>query len=356
MLEENIVILGLNHKSASLHLRESVSFSASRLQDALKRLLVLDAVNECLILSTCNRVEIYAAVKGLPEAKEQMIRFLEGYHGLNVESDLRESMYFYTGVKAIEHLFSVASGLDSMVIGETQILGQVKAAYKVAYNARAAKSLLNMLFQSSFRVAKKIRSSTNISEGVLSLSSAAVDLGKKIFGGLSNAVAMVIGTGEVGELTVRKLISSGARSIIVSNRNYSKALKLASLLPLEAIKLYDIEEKLMNTDIVIVSTCAPHYIIKDELIERIMLRRKDRPILLIDLSVPRNVDPRVSRLKNAFLYNIDGLNSFANTNLKEKVMELNLYQSLVKDETRNFCLYLENYAVKTQNISLEISK
>ena len=273
----NIVIIGLNHKTAPLELREKLAFSERELREALDKLLQLKHIQEGLILSTCNRVEIYAVVNEREKGVLDLKQFLEDYHRVKCE-EIEEHLYTYSQPKAISHLFQVAVSLDSMVVGETQILGQVKAAYSRALENGSTGKILNALFQKSFRVAKDIRTNTNIARSAVSISSVAVELANKIFGDISGKTVMIVGAGKMSEQAVDYLASSGASSILVANRTFSRAEEVAKKFRGRAVKFDRFLEEIVFSDIVISSTGAPHYVILKNDMLKTMSARRHRPI------------------------------------------------------------------------------
>src|SRR3989338_1306537 len=263
----NLIILGVNHKTAPVEIREKLAFSEKHFEETFNALHDYPELKEKVILSTCNRVEIYARVGNIDDGIKRLKDFIYRYHNIN-KGELEKFFYTYFTEDAVEHLFKVSSSLDSMVIGEPQILGQVKDAYTLAKECRATGLILNQLFEKAFSVAKKVRNETRIAESAVSVSYAAVELAKKIFGDIDGKVIMIIGVGEMSELAAKHLISSGAMGILVSNRTFDR-----------------IEDELVRTDIVISSTGAPHFIIKKDMVERVIHKRRNKPIFFIDIAV-----------------------------------------------------------------------
>lgn len=296
-------------------------------------------------MSTCNRVEIYAASEETITATSARIRrFLSEYHQI-AENDFANVLYMHHSMGAVKHLFRVASSLDSMVVGEAQILGQIKESYEIAKETGFTGVILNTLFQRAFNVAKQVRSSTDIGEGVVSISSVAVDLAKKIFGELNERAVMVIGAGPMSELTLQSLVKNGTRSVVVSNRHYEKAQQLAEACQGEAVRFDDAFQRMSDIDIVISSTGAPQCIISKEDIKEVLRKRRNRPILLIDIAVPRDIDPQVNQLDNVYLYDIDDLQKVANENLMKRQQELQKCNQIIETEQQDFLKWYSNLAV-----------
>src|SRR5689334_15551696 len=326
-----LVVIGLSHHSAPVTLRERFAFAEARIPAALQLLRDSGAADEAVILSTCNRVEIYAATPLEPsKAFVAMRDFLANCH--DYRDPLTDELYCLNEPQSIHHLFKVACGLDSMVLGETEILGQLKKAYDTALQAGHTGVRLNKAFQRAFNVAKQVRTNTNIQRGSVSVGSVAVELAEKIFNTLSERDVMIIGAGDTGEKTARALLSRGARSIIVSNRSYDKALALAGELQGRAVQFSDWDAEFANIDIVISSTAAPHYILNRAKLEPLMRLRRNRPLLLIDIAVPRDIEPEVNFLENVFLYNIDDLQSMAADYLKQRQEEVTRCEQIIRDK------------------------
>ena len=316
-----LIVLGLSHRSSPVAIRERFAFADARVPAALQLLRDSGTASEAVILSTCNRVEIYAFVSAEPrEAFAALRQFLLDCH--NYRDPLTDEIYGLTEPQSIQHLFKVACGLDSMVLGETEILGQLKKAYDLALQHGHTGGRLNKAFQKAFNVAKQIRTETNIQRGSISVGSVAVELAEKIFNTLAEREVMIIGAGDTGEKTARALLSRGARGIIVSNRSYDKAAALAAELGGRAVLFDYWSEEFQRIDIVISSTTAPHYILDRPKLEPLMKLRRNRPLLLIDIAVPRDIEPEVNLMENVFLYNIDDLQTIADDYLKQRKEEI----------------------------------
>lgn len=326
-----IVVIGLSHHSSPVALRERFAFAEARVPAALQLLRDCGAAEEAVILSTCNRVEIYAASSlEFRQACAALKEFLVTCH--DYRDSLTDEIYMLNEPQSVQHLFKVACGLDSMVLGETEILGQLKKAYDLALRHAHTGSRLNKVFQKAFNVAKHIRTETNIQRGSISVGSVAVELAEKIFSTLSEREVLVIGAGDTSEKTARALLSRGARSIIVSNRSHEKALALAADLRGRAVLFEDWAKEFPKIDIVISSTSAPHYILDRAKLEPLMKLRRNRPLLLIDIAVPRDVDPAVNFMENVFLYNIDDLQTIADDYLKQRKEEMVRCEEIIREK------------------------
>lgn len=336
-----IFVVGLNHNTADVEVREKVAFNGSRLEEGLRRFRELPDVEEAVILSTCNRVELYANVKDSTKASESIKAFLSDFHDIN-RSLLDKALYIYDDINAIKHIFRVASSLDSMVVGEPQILGQLKEAFEFALEKKTTGILLNRLMKKAISVAKKVRRDTRIAENAVSISFAAVELAKKIFTDLSEKVFMLLGAGEMAELAARHLMSNGVKEVIVANRSYNRACELAREFNGKPVKLDDFLREMAHSDIVICSTGAPQYILLKEQMQRVMKERKQRPVFLIDISVPRNIDPKINDLDNVYLYNIDDLQGIVDANMFERKKEAEKAEKIIEEEIEPFLKWLSS--------------
>jgi glutamyl-tRNA reductase len=331
----DLVLIGLNHRTAGVEKRERAALPATEVPGALADLTARPGIQEALILSTCNRVEIVSRVDETSSAFGVLESFLAEVSGLP-QTELADSLYRYAGNLAVQHVFRVASSLDSMILGEPQILGQVKSAYGLAVEAGSSGTVLNNLFQAAFRVAKRVRSETSIGEYSVSVSSAAVELARKILGNLGSKVILIVGAGKMGEGTVRHLADGGAGSIFVTNRSAEAAGELAERFHGTAVPFDQLRYWLAHSDIIIVSTAAPNVIIDRGMVASAMHIRRNRPIVFIDMSVPRNVDPAVSDIDNAFCYDIDDLGAVVEANLEERRGAAAVAEKLVHQETEAF--------------------
>jgi glutamyl-tRNA reductase len=329
----NVVVIGLSHHSSPVELRERFAFAESKIPDALKSLRESGIASEAVILSTCNRVEIYAATPLEPAIVfAELKQFLKTAHAF--ENPLGEEIYTLAEPQSLQHLFKVASGLDSMVLGETEILGQLKTAYELARQHQHTGAKLNKAFQRAFNVAKHIRTHTNIQRGSVSVSSVAVELAEKIFSSLAEREVLVIGAGEMSEKTARALLSRGARSIIVASRSHERAQILAQEFGGRAVQFDDWAAEFEKIDIAISSTSAPHHLLDRAKLEPLMKARKHRPLLLIDIAVPRDIAPEVNFLENVYLYNIDDLQSIADDYLKLRKEEIARCEEIIADKVK----------------------
>lgn len=339
-----IIGAGLSHKTAPVEIREKLSISQSKLPEALAMLLSKSSISEAVILSTCNRTEIYAVADDIEQGKQDIIDFLSEYHQFDREAFLN-SLYFLTEEQVVRHLFRVASSLDSMVIGEAQILGQVKEAYNTAYENKATSLVLNRLFRHAVECGKRVRTETAIGESPVSVSYAAVQLAKNVFETLENRAVMVVGAGKMSILTIKHLISNGANPIMVTNRTFEKAEEIACEFNGVAVPFEEKFEKMVQADIVISSTGAQDYVITAEDVRNIMRKRKGRPLFFIDIAVPRDVDPKASEIENVFVYDIDDLKHVVDENLKERKKEAEKAEKIVEEEVSEFLSWLASLDV-----------
>jgi glutamyl-tRNA reductase len=345
-----ILVLGLNHKSAPLHIREKVAFPENEIAAPLRTINEISGIRENLVVSTCNRVEILLAAESGKSA-EKVKDFLAEHHGLE-RDELDPHLYLHRGGEAVRHLFRVASSLDSLVVGEPQILGQVKDAYGYAQEAGTVGMVLHRLLKKTFSVAKNVRTQTGIARSAVSISYAAVELARKIFGETEGRTAMIIGAGEMGELALRHLVNSGIKEILVANRTFEKAVDLAKEFGGSAVKYEDLLDYLLVTDIVISSTGAPHVIIHGEDVRKLMSRRKYQPMFFIDIAVPRDIDAAVNEIDNAYLYNVDDLQAVVNTNIKERGKEAEKAEGIIMGEVGIFRKWLNSLQVVPTIVSL----
>ena len=336
----NVICLGVSHRTASVELREKFAVADSDLELAAGELGVMDGISESVIVSTCNRVELYAATDDSGRGFASLGSFL-GCRAAEHHYDAH-IFYQYDSPHSIRHLFRVVSGLESMVLGETEILGQVKKAYGIAAASGATARHLNKLFQRAFNVAKEVRTRTNITRGPVSVGSVAVDLAEKIFGRLSTCRAMILGAGETSELTARALMSRGAHGIFVSNRSFERALVLAEETRGEAIGFEQWHERFDDIDILISSTSAPHMIVTPEKLGHAMRKRGNRPVFVIDLAVPRDVDPAVNNLDGVYLYDLDALRDIAAQSMSVRLRELTECERLIERHVGEFSGWLAN--------------
>jgi glutamyl-tRNA reductase len=331
----NILVIGLNHKTAPIEIREKIAFDGAKLGEAIDILKDFPDVKENIILSTCNRVEVYANVKDTPSGTESIKKFIADFHGVNREL-LDKALYVYSGREAITHIFRVTSSLDSMVVGEPQILGQIKDAFDFALKKKSSSILLNKVMKKAISIAKRTRTETKIGESAVSISFAAVELAKKIFEDLPTKSFMLIGAGEMAELAARHLINNGVKDVLVTNRTYERAEELAREFNGKAVEFDKFLQGLVHTDIVICSTGAPNYILIKEQMHKIMRQRKNKPMFIIDISVPRNIDPEINDIDNVYLYDIDDLQGVVVTNIQERGKEAEKAERIVNEEVESF--------------------
>lgn len=326
-----IVLIGLSHHSSPVAVRERFAFEEARIPAAIRSLREQGIADEAVILSTCNRVEIYAATSLEPAAAfAELKRFLATRH--DCRDSLTHELYTLGEPQSVAHLFRVACGLDSMVLGETEILGQLKRAYEMAFQHGHTGRRLNKTFQRAFNVAKHIRTETSIQRGSISVASVAVELAEKIFASLKDRRVMVIGAGETGEKTARALVSRGAGSIVVVNRSHDRAVALAGELGGRAAPFEDWLKEFEQIDIAISGTSATQPILDRAKLEPLMKLRKNRPLLLIDIAVPRDIDPEVNLMSNVYLFNIDDLQAVANDHLQQRKEEVARCEAIIQEK------------------------
>lgn len=331
----NIFVVGLNHKTADIDVREKLAFNGQKLEDGLMRLKTLSEIKEAVILSTCNRVEMYTNVKDTVKAYESIKDFISEFHGLD-RGSLEKSLYAYENLAAVKHVFRVASSLDSMVVGEPQILGQIKDAFEFALRKKTTGILLNKLMKKAISVAKRIRTETKIAENAVSISFAAVELAKKIFTDLSTKSVMLLGAGEMAELAAKHLMSSGVKEVLVANRTYETGCSLAKEFNGRAVKFENFVHEIANTDIVICSTGASKYVLLKEQMHYVMKERKHKPVFIIDISVPRNIDPEINNIDNVYLYDVDDIQGVVDSNVQGRQKEAEKAEAIITDEIETF--------------------
>ncbi|MBD5772744.1 glutamyl-tRNA reductase [Marinomonas colpomeniae] len=311
-----LITVGVNHKTAPVAIRERVAFAPEKMIDALSSLVSSKKANEAVIVSTCNRTEIYCAVEDINKAND-VVAWLSQYHGVDL-ADLQQYCYTHCDDDSVRHIMRVASGLDSLILGEPQILGQVKSAYAVSQEGECLGSELQSLFQRTFSVAKRVRTDTAIGENPVSIAFAAVSLAQRIFADIRDSTALLIGAGQTIELVAKHLKENGIKRIIVANRTLARAEALANELNAEAIMLGEIGDFLSQADIVISSTASQLPIIGKGMVERATSQRRHSPMLLIDIAVPRDIEPEVEEVKDAYLYTVDDLHSVIEENVRAR--------------------------------------
>jgi glutamyl-tRNA reductase len=333
----SIVLVGVNHKTAPVEVRELLAFSDAACADGLRTLVDGDLVSEGLIVSTCNRVEILSSINSdrLEQGAQRIADFLDTTRNLP-PGFLEKHLYSHTNDEAVRHLFRVASSLDSMVVGEPQVLGQVRHAYSLAVEAGTAGRVLNRLVHHTFRVAKRIRTETGIAASAVSISYMAVELGKKIFDTLKGRTVLLVGAGEMAELSARHLVTAGVSRVLISNRTASAAERLATVFGGETVPFEKLGEALHEADVVICSTGASSFVIDEPMVRGSRERRRNRPICMIDISVPRNIDPAVGKVANTFVFDIDDLESVISSNIREREREAESAELIVQSEVMQF--------------------
>ena len=336
----NIAILSINHQKAPVAIREKVAFAQGELVPAISALLTFKEIKGCVIFSTCNRSEIYVSHDS-KNIRDVLIKFLASSHGIDYLS-LQEYVSYYEANEAVQHICNVACGLESLVLGEPQIFGQLKDAYQLSKNEKALDKILEKLFQHVFKTAKKVRTDTNIGSSPVSVAYCAVKLSEKIFTNLSNQTVLLIGAGEMIELSAQHLSKRGIKKMIFANRTIENAQPIAIKYEAEAISLKSLSENLHRADIVISSTAAPIPIIGKGLIETVLHQRKHKPMLLIDLAIPRDIEPEANQLEDIFLYSVDDLQQIANSNLEERLKEKVLAKEIINEKSVDFIEWANN--------------
>lgn len=340
----HILTVGLNYKTAPVAVRERFAFSPSSLPVALKALRHTKSILECVIVSTCNRMEIYVVCDQLHTGRYYTKTFLEQWFHIDKETFV-DHLYFLEGDDAVKHLFEVACGLDSMVLGETQILGQVREAMEVAQTTGTTGTLLNKVFRQALTVGKKAHRETEIGQNAVSVSYAAVELGKKIFSDFSGKTVLILGAGKMGELTAKHLQANGAVEVLVVNRTPERAKQLASRFSGEVYTFEALEQALARADVVISSTGAEQTVLTAEQVSRVMTKRPNRSLFLIDIAVPRDIEPSVKDTENVFLHDIDDLQNIVSSNMKERLREAEKVREFIAVELTEFSQWLQTLGV-----------
>ena len=347
----DIILLGLNHKTAPVELRECLAFSGEQIATALDDFSNYPHLSEMVLISTCNRVEILMTSSDRLLAIQTAKQYISEIKQLPV-SEFEKALYIHTGEDAMRHVFRVASSLDSMVVGEPQILGQMKDAYLTATRKNTSGVILNRLFHKTFFVAKRVRSETGIGDHAVSISYAAIELGRKIFGSLEDKKVLLIGAGEMAELAVEHLIRNRSGDVFVANRTFERGMELAKRFKGKAIRLEEVSESLEEVDIVISSTGAPGFILTRDQIKSAMRVRKNRPIFFIDIAVPRDIDPEINRLSNAYVYDIDDLKNVIDENIEDRNREAVKGERIVDEAVIQFRKWYESLGVVPTIVSL----
>ncbi len=331
----SLVVVGINHRTAPVEVRERVVFEPSRIPEALRELRSLPEVRESVIVSTCNRTELYCVSES---AGQELGEWLQRYHQLG--ASIHHCLYKLDDMKAVTHAFSVASGLDSLVLGEPQILGQLKDAYRTAQEAGTTGPVLNRLFQAAFSVAKRVRTETQIGANAVSVASAAVSMAKNVFSSFDNRTALMVGAGETIALAARHLHADGLRRMIVANRSIDRARELAAEFQGFAISLDEIPSHLRDADIVVASTASPNAIITRAMAVDALRARKRRPIFMVDIAVPRDIEPEVAQLEDVYIFTIDDLQTVVNENMEGRRAAAREADHMISSEVDRFVMQL----------------
>ena len=339
-----IILLGLNHNTAPIEIRECLAFNGDETQIALKKLMEHPSILEALLISTCNRIEALFAVKDKDKTISIAKSFLSDFKKVPMR-DFEESLYLFEGDEAVRHIFRVASSLDSMMVGEPQILGQIKDAYRIATTIKSAGVILNRLLHKTFFVAKRVRSETGIGDHAVSISYAAIELGKKIFRTLENKEVLLIGAGEMAELAVEHLLRNRSGHITVANRTFEHAVKLAKRYNGTAVRFEEIADVLNRVDIIISSTGSPSFVVKHLQIKPLMRKRRNRPLFFIDIAVPRDIDPDINRINNVYVYDIDDLKDVVDENIEDRNREAIKAERIVDEAVILFRQWLKSLDV-----------
>ena len=333
------LVIGINYKTAPVEIRERLSFNEADLADAIKKLNTKKSILENIILSTCNRTEIYAVVDQLHTGRYYIKEFLSEWFGIE-QKEFSPFLFVYEDDGAVDHLFNVTCGLNSMVLGETQILGQVRTSFMLGQQEGTTGTVFNQLFKQAITLAKRAHSETDIGANAVSVSYAAVELAKKIFGSLANKHVLIFGAGKMGELAAQNLHGNGVKKVTVINRTYEKAQDLANRFSGKARTLAELEKSLAEADILISSTGAKDFVISKEMMVKVEKKRKGKPLFMVDIAVPRDLDPRIAELENVFLYDIDDLEGIVEANLQERKKAAEKIMLMIEKEIVEFKQWL----------------
>jgi glutamyl-tRNA reductase len=336
-----VLVLGVTHKTANVEIREKLAFNGPKLDEGVFRLREIPEVREAAVLSTCNRVELYMCVSNVISAVDKIKDFLAEFHGLK-RTDFEKSLFAHNGVDAVKHVFRVASSLDSMVLGEPQILGQIKDAFDFALSKKTTGVLLNKLMKKAISTAKRVRTETRIAENAVSISFAAVELAKKIFTNLSGKSFMLLGAGEMAELAARHLVNNGVTDVMVVNRTYDRGCELAREFDGKPVRFEDFLHEVVHADIIICSTGAPAYVLHKEQMQKVMKERKNRAVFIIDISVPRNIDPEINKIDNVYLYDVDDLQEVVDSNIHGRKREAEKAEKIIDEEVDKFIRWMSS--------------
>lgn len=339
IINMTLLALGINHKTAPVALRERVAFAPERLDSALDSLLSQPAVHSGVVLSTCNRTELYLSVDAVNDVQQQLVRWLCDYHHLD-EQEVGNSLYWYRNNAAVSHLMRVASGLDSLVLGEPQILGQVKKAYVDSQRGQVISGELERMFQKTFSVAKRVRTETDIGSSAVSVAFAACTLARQIFESLKKVTVLLVGAGETIELVARHLREHQVERLLITNRTRARAERLAEEVNAEIVDFGDLPEKIASADIIISSTASPLPVIGKGMVESALKQRRNQPMLIVDIAVPRDVEPEVGKLSSAYLYTVDDLQAIIQHNMAQREAAAVEAESIVLQESGEFMSWL----------------
>jgi len=348
----HIVLLGMNHKTAPVEIREQLAVACRKDVNPLHMLPHLEYVDEMVFLSTCNRVEFLFACSSLAEGLREMKAVLRTHVGLSASAPLESFLYVYKDLEAVKHLYMVASSLDSMIVGEPQILGQLKDAYRDAVEYRTVKVLLNRLLHKSFSVAKRVRTETCIGSCAVSVSYAAVELARKIFGDLKDKRVLLVGAGEMAELAAEHFLRQGVRRMTVANRTLERAMELAARFKADTVAFDHFLEELMTTDIVVSSTGAQEPIIYYQDVRSKMRKRHNKPLFFIDIAVPRDIDPKVNEIDNVYVYDIDDLQGVIELNREERLNQAQIAEHIIDEETVKFKRWMNSLSAVPTIVSV----
>ncbi|MBF0706357.1 glutamyl-tRNA reductase [Alkalihalobacillus hwajinpoensis] len=340
----HILVVGLNHKTAPVEIREKLSFQENEFPEALDKLRHSKSILEAVILSTCNRTELYVVADQLHTGRYYSKAFLSEWFGIEKE-EFSPYLVIRENDAATEHLYRVAAGLDSLVIGETQILGQVRDAFLLAQDSETTGTIFNQLFKQAITLAKRSHSETEIGENAVSVSYAAVELAKKIFGGLQNKHVVILGAGKMGELTAKNLQSNGVDQVTVVNRTLEKATELASRFKGQARSMDEVETALADADILISSTGSTSYVLTEQNVKPLLKKRRGRPLFMVDIAVPRDLDPSLNNMDSVFLYDIDDLEGIVETNIAERKKEAEKIELMIEEDLVQFREWLNTLGV-----------
>jgi glutamyl-tRNA reductase len=329
----NLVCIGSNHRACPLEVREKIAFPANKLSSALEAMREILNLREWFLLSTCNRVELYGY--GAPGIEEELVRFLTLYHGIS-QDVFNPYLYRYQNRQAARHLFRVTSGLDSLVVGENEIYEQVKTVFQYAKELKAINTVLTPLTEDALRIGRRVREETRISEGTVSVASIAVMLAKEIFGSLTGKKVLMLGTGTMSVHTIKNLLKAGVRNICVANRTPERAIELSARFDIEAIAFSDWQKAFLASDIVISSTASPEPIVRSDTVQDLMVQRKEKPVCIIDIAVPRDIEASAADIAGVHLYNIDDLKLISERNLEARKKEVAKCEEIIAQELANF--------------------